>query len=122
MISDRKLAPKIAILPANYTFQCYNHLVQEYFRRDTDYMTIIRGMECHDGKWWYHVSCSKTKQKKLPSWKDLTEVKNIFIGHDKRAIQILPDIRHYVNLNPYCLHLFSCDDDGLPEFSDNGTL
>lgn len=122
MISEWKLPPRILILPSNYVFLCYNQGVQEHYRRITDFMTIIRGMECHDGKWWLHLSCAKAKQKRLPSWDDLKEIKNIFIGRDKKAIQVLPDEKNFININPYCLHLFSCDNDGLPEFAEDGFL
>ena len=51
-----------------------------------------------------HVSVSLPG--KLPSWEDLKLVKNTFIGPDKMAFQVLPPRSEYVNLHPYCLHLW----------------
>ena len=99
----------------------YNTVQRGYIRK-TDGMTVIAGKECHDGKWWLHVSCANTESERLPTWDDLKEVKNIFIGRFKKAIQILPDEKKYVNQNPYCLHLFHYAKDGLPDFTHEGSL
>lgn len=58
-----------------------------------------------NGIWFLHISCSF--KNKLPSWKDLKEVKNTFIGEERVAYQVLPKQSEYVNLMPYCLHLWS---------------
>ena len=69
-----------------------------------------------DNKQWVHVSFSR--QKKLPSYKDLILVKNTFIGKNKKAIQIFPEEDKHVNIMPYCLHLWHClDEDPLPDFT-----
>lgn len=72
-----------------------------------------------DGKKWLHVSCSR--KKKLPSWYDLRRVKGQFIGQEKEAYQVLPFASKYVNIHPYCLHLWSCvDGPQLPDFTRGG--
>lgn len=58
-----------------------------------------------DGSRWLHVSCSY--QNKLPRWEDLRLVKNAFIGREVEAIQVLPKESEYVNLMPFCLHLWA---------------
>ena len=58
-----------------------------------------------DGGWWLHVSTSRPDR--LPSWEDLRLVKDLFIGRQNEAIQVLPADRDYVNLHPNCLHLWS---------------
>lgn len=69
-----------------------------------------------DNKQWIHVSFSR--QNKLPSYNDLKLVKNVFIGKDKKAIQIFPEDDAHVNLMPNCLHLWHClDGDPLPDFT-----
>jgi hypothetical protein len=83
-------------------------------------MQCLVGLELHDGKWWLHVSVSHPH--KLPTWAELKEVKELFIGRDKKAIQILPNEKEYVNMHPYCLHLFHSDEDGLPDFTHGGGL
>lgn len=79
---------------------------------------VIVGGEKHGGKKWLHVSFSR--KSRIPSYDDLLRVKKDFIGEDRKAVMVFPDKDHYVNLHPYCLHLYSCidGDDGLPEFSE----
>lgn len=71
---------------------------------------------------WLHVSCSH--RNKLPKWKEIREVKDIFVGRDKRAIQIFPPESEYVNIMPFCLHLWcNLDRDIIPDFAANtGTI
>jgi len=97
------------------------------FRLDgTAFKNIIKGLvvivslaEEQDGKRWLHVSCAK--KNKLPSWDDLKEVKDIFIGPDKLAVQVLPPASRFININPYCLHLWMClDGDPVPDFARGG--
>lgn len=58
-----------------------------------------------DGEHWLHVSISR--ENRLPSWDDLKLAKDIFIGRQNEAVQVLPADRDYVNLHPNCLHLWS---------------
>lgn len=70
---------------------------------------------------WIHVSCSR--KSRLPSWVDLTAVKHLFIGDDRRAIQVLPEKANWINIHPYCLHLFAPMYPGLdpiPDFTRGG--
>lgn len=68
-----------------------------------------------DGKRWLHVSCAHRRQ--LPTWEELRWVKETFVG-DRYAVQEFPPPDRYVNIHPYCLHLFACLDEWpLPEFS-----
>jgi hypothetical protein len=62
---------------------------------------------------WLHVSLSRAS--KLRSWDDVREVKDTFIGRDRCAIHMVPPEKHYVNVHPYTLHLFSrLDADTVP--------
>jgi len=54
---------------------------------------------------WLHVSVSRTDR--LPSWEDLKAVKDRFIGRDREAIQVIPRSRDFVNVHPFCLHLWA---------------
>ena len=58
-----------------------------------------------DGSKYLHISCSF--QDRLPSWEDLRTVKDLFICEDREAFQVLPKTADYVNLHPYCLHLWA---------------
>lgn len=68
-----------------------------------------------DGKRWIHVSCSRADR--LPSWKDLRRVKDVFVGVHRKAVQVFPAQSEYVNVHPNVLHLWAClDGDPLPDF------
>ena len=74
-----------------------------------------------DNKIWLHVSMSR--QNRLPSYEDMTMVKDIFIGKLRQALQIFPREDRHVNIHPFCLHLWSCiGGDGLPDFGRHGTI
>jgi len=119
MIADWKLPEMITILPSKYRWiDNYLGIQKRYMRNDG--MTVICGLENHEGKWWLHVSCAKSDS--LPTWEDLKEVKNIFIGKNKKSVQILPNEKQYINIHKYCLHLYNTDDDGLPDFTHEGQL
>jgi hypothetical protein len=77
---------------------------------------IVSFGEEADGKVWLHLSAShKTR---VPSHKEMVDLKNLFIGEEKYAYTVLPPKQFYVNLHPNCLHLWSrCDGPALPEFS-----
>ena len=78
-------------------------------------LRVIVTEEKHAGEWWLHVSCSHHDG--LPSWAELSTVKNLFIGREAKAIQVLPKESEYVSLHPYVLHLYSnLERDPLPDF------
>lgn len=54
---------------------------------------------------WIHVSVSR--KDKIPSWQELTKVKDEFLGPSAEAIQVLPSKADYVNLHNFCLHIWS---------------
>jgi hypothetical protein len=68
-----------------------------------------------DGRRWLHLSVSR--RSRIPSWHDLRLAKDVFLGPDRAAYQVLPRESEYVNHNPFVLHLWSClDGDPLPDF------
>jgi len=90
------------------------------FRKIGDNLAVIAsGATEKDGRRWLHVSLSRPSR--LPSWEDLREVKDTFIGKDRKAVQVLPPEAEYVNRHPHVLHLWSCfDGDVLPDFRREG--
>ena len=61
---------------------------------------------------------SVSRQSRLPTWRDLTECKDIFVGRDRKAIQVLPEESEYVNVHQFCLHMWHClEGDSLPDFT-----
>ena len=86
-------------------------------------LRVICSVEQREGEdKWLHVSVSRAD--KIPSWEDLGEIKNLFIGEDRAAIQILPKKNEYVNVHPRVLHLWSnLDKDRfVPDFRRLGML
>jgi len=62
------------------------------------------------GMGWEHVSASMNNR--CPTWEEMCLVKDIFWGDDECVIQYHPPKKEYVNLHPYCLHLWKktgCD-------------
>jgi hypothetical protein len=50
----------------------------------------------------------------------MSEVKELFIGGDRQAIQVMPPRSNHVNIHEV-LHLWHClDGDGLPDFTGGG--
>lgn len=93
-----------------------------YVQSLTGLVVILSANREGDGRRWLHLSVSR--RNRLPSWEDLREVKAIFLGPTRKAIQILPPEAEYVNLHPYVLHLWAClDGDPLPDFTQgSGSL
>lgn len=80
-----------------------------------------------DGEIWIHVSlCGRSGPKALylPTYEDVKRVKQDFLG-DAWAYQVFPDQRHYINQNPFVLHLWARMDGAavLPDFTHGlGTI
>lgn len=60
-----------------------------------------------------HLSVSR--RSRTPNWSDLRAVKNLFIGPEQEAHQIMPPESQYVNLHPYCMHLWAAMTPALEE-------
>jgi hypothetical protein len=101
------------VLPARYAvIDDYSNAAR--FIRD-DGMTVISEVAEYMNRLWLHVSCAHAT--KLPSWEDLREVKQVFCGPKRLALSIMPSETEYVNVHPYCLHLWCpLDHDPIPDF------
>ena len=53
---------------------------------------------------WEHVSVSTTTR--CPTWEEMAWVKSLFFEDEETVIQYHPPRSQYVNLHPYCLHLW----------------
>lgn len=82
-------------------------------------LLVLLELEPHGGKAWVHVSVSiKTPDggNSLPSWAELAEVKRVFIGEQRKAIQVLPAAEEHFTFADV-LHLWHClGRDPLPDF------
>lgn len=104
----REVSPPLGPLPGKWA--------QRWFVRKDG---LLAGVDCEvktDGRFWIHVSTSFSD--KLPGYEDLAEIKRLFIGEDRKAIQVFPPKSTHVNIHTNCLHLWApYGDDPLPEFS-----
>jgi hypothetical protein len=92
-----------------------------YMHRRAPLVVLLSCTRYRDERRWLHASVSH--ENRLPNWEDLREVKDVFIGRDKRALQVLPAAEEYVNIHPRVLHLWHCvDGDGLPDFRVGGAI
>lgn len=67
--------------------------------------------------WWLHVSFSR--KDRIPTYEEMCEVKEIFVGAEKTAYHVFPPRSKHVNIHANCIHLWHCiDGDPLPEFSE----
>lgn len=93
---------------------------RHYLRADGASVLFTVGRQ-DDGKRWLHVSIVVPEG--LPTYEDLCELKRIFVGQKRQAIQVFPPRSKHVNIHDRCLHLWAClDGDGLPDFGKAGTI
>jgi hypothetical protein len=53
---------------------------------------------------WEHVSVSLPNR--CPTWAEMDRIKSLFWEDDDTVLQLHPPRRVWVNLHPYCLHLW----------------
>lgn len=73
-----------------------------------------------DGREWMHISLSRADR--LPSHDDLKHAKETFAGNNRYAYQVFPPVKEYVNIHPFCLHLWVplTGEPPLPDFTRGG--
>lgn len=57
-----------------------------------------------DGGGWEHVSVSR--KDRCPTWGEMCAIKDMFFDAEECVVQYHPPKSDYVNLHPYCLHLW----------------
>jgi hypothetical protein len=110
------------ILPPGWVLDEMREDGARYIRNfHVGWMTVILSMDTQaDGKRWLHLSVSRDGAKKLPSWEDMVEAKELFLGAEAKAIQVFPPRSEHYSIGEV-LHLWSClDGDGLPDFRGKG--
>jgi hypothetical protein len=85
-------------------------------------LSVVLSVErCDDKKRWLHVSVASPTR--MPSYRELCDVKRIFMGPQSKAIEVFAPESEHVNIHPNCRHLWSClDGDVLPDFRREGGL
>lgn len=80
-----------------------------------------------DGRIWRHASVSRL-DKKMPTYWHLAKLKKLTMGPERIAIQVFPPADRHIDIgtkgpNPVeVLHLWSPEDDFLPDFGRYGTI
>ena len=107
-------------LPKNWKVMRINEDAGFYQNRTGLKVAISCCVE-QDGRNWIHLSVSRRKT--LPSWAELKQVKDLFLGINALAIQVLPPKAEFVNDYEHCLHLYQClDERPIPDFRKLGTI
>lgn len=68
-------------------------------------LRVMLGGSTYSGERWLHLAASR--KDRLPGWLEFSKLKDTFLGADRAAYQVIPPTEHYVNDNPYVLHLWS---------------
>ena len=72
----------------------------EFIRGSKRRMTVIWSF----GGGWEHISMDG--KKRMPTWEEMSELKDMFFDEDECCVQYHPPKSEYVNNIPYCLHLW----------------
>lgn len=61
-----------------------------------------------NGGGWEHVSVSPCNRKRqtCPTWDEMCAIKDMFFEEEETVVQYHPPKSDYVNMHPYCLHLW----------------
>ena len=61
-----------------------------------------------NGGGWEHVSVSPRNRKRqsCPTWDEMCAIKDMFFLPEECVVQYHPPQSDYVNMHPYCLHLW----------------
>jgi hypothetical protein len=58
-------------------------------------------------KWGWLRHASVARPDRYPSWDEITEIKERFLG-DKDCMMVIPKKEDYVNLHNNCFHVWQC--------------
>lgn len=84
-------------------------------------LVIVSAMRHDSGAEWLHISASY--RDRVPSWQVMCELKDLFVGVDRVAVQVHPRREAHVNVHPHCLHLWArLDQDAVPDFRTLGRV
>ena len=111
-------------LPAGWVEQPLPSGVGREYRRMYTYRdttsVMISCARYDDGKRWLHVSVAR-RNRQAPTWELYVQVKELFIGPERTALQVLPPRSKWVSIHHGCLHLYHClDGDVTPDFTGGG--
>ena len=53
---------------------------------------------------WEHLSVSRSNR--CPTWDEMCRIKDVFFAEEERCVEYHPPKSEYVNIHPYCLHIW----------------
>ena len=53
-----------------------------------------------------HISITLIHKKRIPTWEEMKAIKDIFFFDEEECYQVFPKKSEYVNLHPYCMHIW----------------
>lgn len=65
------------------------------------------------GGGWDHVSVSL--RNRCPTWAEMCAIKDMFFKADETCVEYHPAESDYVNMHPFCLHIWRCQDAEMPK-------
>ena len=71
----------------------------------TDLRVLRSKSTLRDGSTWIHVSVSRPDR--LPSWEEISKVRDEFLGEQVEAYHVVPARKDYINVHSYCLHIWT---------------
>jgi hypothetical protein len=75
-------------------------------------------LQVSDGEGWEHVSVNVAERRKkasrCPTWGEMSKVKSMLWDKDDCVVQFHPRESEYVNLHPFCLHLWRPTNHNIP--------
>jgi hypothetical protein len=74
-------------------------------RQETPQQTVILSGGYRDDIPWLHVSTAW--RHRLPTWEELHDVRELFLDDALVAVQVFPPKAEYINVHPFCLHLYA---------------
>lgn len=68
------------------------------------------------GGGWEHISISPCNRKRqtCPTWDEMCAIKDLFFEPEETVVQYHPPKSDYVNMHPYCLHLWRSTEIEMP--------
>lgn len=81
--------------------------------------SLIWSVEPHDGELWHHVSMARRED--VPTWDELVRAKELILGPEAWAYQVVAPRSKWINIYDRVLHLWS-PADGRPRLPDFGRL
>lgn len=81
---------------------------EDGFMGNISFPTWVGSIICSTGAGWDHISVAPYKRRYVPTWEEMSKLKEMFFKDDEAVIQIHPPKAEYVNNMPNCLHLWRC--------------